>query len=684
MARFVWSSLWLAPVLLGAATFSAAASTPVVSAPVASAPATETPVTSPNPVLERVEDYRNQNPALSNPLYRPAEALKQVTSVSQLTDVRPTDWAFQALQSLVERYGCIVGYPDQTYRGNRALSRYEFAAGLNACLDRVNELIQAGVSDLAKKEDLATLQRLQEEFAAEIAALRGEVGALEARTATLEKQQFSTTVKLSGEIIFRLSDVSRGRGAIGSIVSQGAGAVTNGVRGNVNVFNPPDDDLGVGTININTIRDEGKARDVITEAFRVRNVALSGAQLNTIITNLNTPVAIAGQASRPRFSPPRPADLPDEVVFSNRVRLNFDASFNGRDILRTRLQARNVVAYDQSANSGNTGTNMTRLGVDGDEGNAVRIDELWYRFPIGNKLRVQIDATNGEWQDSVINTFNPLFRSSGTGAISRYGRFSPIYRLPGDGSAGITASYNFSEFNNKFTFDVGYLAGGSLTSPGNPSNPAAKNGLFDGAYAALGQLTFKPSPAIDLGFTYVHSYFPDGIVNLSRSTGSDLSRRPFGNNTATSGNHFGFQSVVRVSPRFTLAGWAGYTVAKAENALDVNVSGIAGLAGNTRVRIVDKGDKADVFYWAVTLGITDLIKEGSVLGFIVGQQPKVLKNDSLFGDEDASSWHFEALYRFPINDNIEITPGLLVITNPENISRNDSIFVGTIRTTFRF
>jgi len=42
--------------------------------------------------------------------------------------------------------GCIAGYPDGTYRGNRALTRYEFAAGLNACLDRVNELIAAATS----------------------------------------------------------------------------------------------------------------------------------------------------------------------------------------------------------------------------------------------------------------------------------------------------------------------------------------------------------------------------------------------------------------------------------------------------------------------------------------------------------------------------------------------------------
>ncbi|MBW4578639.1 MAG: iron uptake porin [Tildeniella nuda ZEHNDER 1965/U140] len=130
----------------------------------------------------------------------------QVTSVSQLSDVKPTDWAFQALQSLVERYGCIAGYPDRTYRGNRATTRYEFAAGLNACLDRVNELIAAGTADLVKKEDLAVLQKLQEEFAAELATLRGRVDSLEARTATLEKQQFSTTTKLAGEVIFAITD----------------------------------------------------------------------------------------------------------------------------------------------------------------------------------------------------------------------------------------------------------------------------------------------------------------------------------------------------------------------------------------------------------------------------------------------------------------------------------------------
>ncbi|MBD2178815.1 carbohydrate porin [Pseudanabaena sp. FACHB-1998] len=130
---------------------------------------------------------------------------QNVTSVSQLSDVKPTDWAFTALQSLVERYGCIAGYPDRTFRGKQATSRYEFAAGLNACLDKINEIISAGLADKVSKEDLATLQKLQEEFASELATLRGRVDALDAKTAKLEAQQFSTTTKLSGEAIMAVT-----------------------------------------------------------------------------------------------------------------------------------------------------------------------------------------------------------------------------------------------------------------------------------------------------------------------------------------------------------------------------------------------------------------------------------------------------------------------------------------------
>ncbi|MGF1570882.1 MAG: iron uptake porin [Nodosilinea sp.] len=146
-------------------------------------------------------------PAVNDELLPPAASaqvpvqLAQITSVSDLTDVLPSDWAFQALQSLVENYGCIEGYPDRTFRGQRSLTRFEFAAGLNSCLDVIAVLIsQSGINP----DDLATIRRLQEEFQAELATLRGRVDALEAETAELRAQQFSTTTKLQGEADFHI------------------------------------------------------------------------------------------------------------------------------------------------------------------------------------------------------------------------------------------------------------------------------------------------------------------------------------------------------------------------------------------------------------------------------------------------------------------------------------------------
>jgi hypothetical protein len=127
--------------------------------------------------------------------------LAQVTSIEELTDVDPLNWAYAALQSLVEDYACIEGYPDQTFRGDRFLTRYEFAAGLNRCLDSIRFLIADGGID---PDTLATIQRLQEEFAAELATLRGRVDALEAETAELREQQFSTVAKLRGEVDFNV------------------------------------------------------------------------------------------------------------------------------------------------------------------------------------------------------------------------------------------------------------------------------------------------------------------------------------------------------------------------------------------------------------------------------------------------------------------------------------------------
>ena len=107
----------------------------------------------------------------------------QVTSVSQFSDVQPTDWAYQALSNLVEQYGCVAGYPDGTFKGNIAMTRYEAAALLNACLDRVTEMTEE-------------IKRLVKEFEKELSVLKAKVDGLEAKTAELAATQFSTTTKL--------------------------------------------------------------------------------------------------------------------------------------------------------------------------------------------------------------------------------------------------------------------------------------------------------------------------------------------------------------------------------------------------------------------------------------------------------------------------------------------------------
>jgi len=156
-----------------------------------------------------VLDEMFENPAqldqdLSDPLnrinqYADDNSLDQVTNVSQLRDVQPTDWAYSALRSLIERYGIVTGYPDRRFQGNRSMTRYEFAAGLRQALDQIQALIARGRN--VPPADLAQLERLTNEFVLELSLLRGDVDALTARTRELELTQFSTTTQLDGEVI---------------------------------------------------------------------------------------------------------------------------------------------------------------------------------------------------------------------------------------------------------------------------------------------------------------------------------------------------------------------------------------------------------------------------------------------------------------------------------------------------
>jgi Carbohydrate-selective porin, OprB family/S-layer homology domain len=471
----------------------------------------------------------------------------EINLVTELSDVKPTDWAYEALTNLVERYKCNLGYADNSYRGNQAITRYEFAAALNSCLESITKMM---ATNTVNREDLAIIEKLQSDFVVELSKIQQRINVLEAKTDNLEKQQFSTTTKLRGEMIFSLG------GVIG------------------------DERTGGG-------------------------------------------------------------DLTENTTLSYRARLNLISSFTGKDELRVRLQGRNIIGLN-----GVTGTNMSRISYDGDSQGALQIDDLFYRFPLGDKTKVWLIA-NGYGSENIANPLNPFLQSDGSGSVSRFARFSPLYRIV-DG-AGIAAEHKFSD---QFTLSAAYRAR-------NANNP--NSGLFGGNYSALTQLTFAPSKNLAVGFTYSRAYYEAGSVDATGSTGSAFARQPFGN-VATATNSYGLTSSWRINPKINLSGWVGLTDAQA----------------------VATGRNAEVWNWLVSLAFPDLGKKGNLAGLIVGMPPKASYNDLKSRQDSDTSIHLEALYRHQINDKISVTPGLIVIFNPEHNQNNDTQLIGVVRTTFSF
>jgi hypothetical protein len=584
----------------------------VLPAPIAIAPASSAGVTPEVPVrlpllaqnipaLKSTTsvDQLSADPLQSNlpqvsPQTSPARSMAQVTSVSQLSDVKPTDWAFQALQSLVEKYGCIAGYPDGTFRGNRSATRYELAAALNACLDVISDRF-------ATKEDLLALRQLMVEFAAELATIKGRVNSLEARTAALEAIQFSTTTKLAGEAIFQATQYAGGDKPVPAGFAQGRGG-----------------------------------------------------------------------------------PIGDKFFISGRATLNLLTSFSGKDLLITSIQAGN---YPTDLAAGFPGTLAPQV-TQTSENNQFDLYLLQYRFPVFNdKVTIIATAAGGELADFV-DTLNPYLDSDGQGSISAFGLRNPIYRqitrFAGTefSGAGIGLTTNFSE---KFSVGVGYLA--PLYSAANPQAQTGfgvnGGGLFGGDYAAIAQLTFKPIKTLGFGLTYVRSYtsVPLGGIAFGGFTGSTRAQTAFPSfnvATPTSADSAGFEFSWTATPKFVLSGWVGASFATAQN-------GGGRLRDNQGIlQQINAGDSSTILNYALTFAFPDLFKQGSLGGIVLGSQPQVIYSSVTNNTDPDTNVHAEVFYRYQVNDNISITPGVFAVFNPEGNSANPTVVVGTIRTTFTF
>ncbi|HEY9604674.1 MAG TPA: iron uptake porin, partial [Allocoleopsis sp.] len=392
-------------------------------------------------------------PSLGNPGDDQVDPMAELTNVSQLRDVQPSDWAFEALRSLVERYACIAGYPDGTFRGNRAISRYEFAAGLSACLQQIERFITNPTGSVPTQNDLQLLQRLLDEFRPELATLKTGVDALERGTTFLEEHQFSPTTKLFGQAVIGIQGRSQ----------------------NTADFFPVDgiQDTDDPATNIN------------------------------VITN---------------------------------VQLSFFTQLGPRSILLAGLQA----------GEGNTGnpvlTNDVRLGYEGDTNNKLVVSDLNFRQLIGNNFALIV----GPVGVNAVNVFRGDNRveSAGFGPLSRFALRNPVVSI-GAGRGGLGFDWQISP---RISLQGVYSA--SL-----PEN-ADFGGIFGGdlGETSVGaQLTLTPIRSVNIALDYLNAYSPFG--RLGTGVGDDQLTV----NSPLQTDAFGATVSWRVTPRFTIGAWGGYT-----------------------------------------------------------------------------------------------------------------------------
>jgi hypothetical protein len=544
------------------------------------------------------------------------QPLAQITSVSQLSDIKTTDWAFTSLQSLVERYGCIAGYPNRTYRGQQAIARYEFAAGLNACLDKINEIVSAGLADKVSQEDLATLKKLQEEFAAELALLKGRVDALEAKTSQLEAQQFSTTTKLNILSSLNLSSAF----SSGDILAEGLP-----IAGSAPV-----------------------AR------FAARNPLTGSPIVGTITEKPST-------------------------TFSHSTYLLLTSSFTGSDTLNLILAMGNgnppASAYSSAGFSSTFGVPyadsnpVTPLAA-----NSVGLFELFYSFPVGDTVRVQIGPRILPFRQFDVNRFTSVI--NGSGGLNSYQSTLANSGLSG---AGAIASWRMSD---QVLLKAGYLArnDASFVYFGGDSANNPNRGLFGGSNQILTELTYSPSDSTNLRFLYSRTYNqapPASTVGqpnlpffLTYSARGVVDDGLGGRLQDSTGDNFVFNFDWLLSQSFGVFGRYSYSSFRVA---PVNLA-IAG--GNVNLQAFQVG-----------LAFPDLGKEGAMgtLAFTMPFQVLAGRNFLVAGNGDGGTqYDLELTYSYPVMKFLTLVPSLFATFNANNFSSNPAIWGVAFRTQFLF
>jgi hypothetical protein len=507
-------------------------------------------------------------------------AADQVTSISQFSDVKPTDWAYQALSNLIERYGCVAGYPNGTYKGGQAMTRFEAAALLNACLDRVSE-----VTDELKK--------LMAEFEKELAILKGRVDGLEAKVGVLEAQQFSTTTKLKG---------------IATMV------------------------LGGATYSSNN--------------FNSSNYATSGGY------------------------------LPNALSFNYDVRLNFDTSFTGKDLLRTTLRAGNA---DSSAfgfnNAIGTSTALEAFFQDpvltttgGSADNIVGINRLFYQFPIGSNFTATFGARVR--QDDMLAMWPSVYPADSILDMFTYAGSPAVYALNLGGGAGLWWR------DGGFSISANYVSGNAGNGVTNPSG-TQPGGVGNNASASSSTVQFGYA-GNNWGLAAAYSYNQNLTYNATTYLNGLIGTNGVGGGL-NSTNGFALSGYWQPSQ----SGWipsisAGWGVATTNLLSTTGAYQSNGFTSNS---------------WTIGLQWADAFVKGNALGMGLGQNTMVTKYQNGGGTPADGNWAWEWWYKIQATDNISVTPGFFYLSRPlgGNTSGGATVanpyfssFGYLIKTTFKF
>jgi len=105
--------------------------------------------------------------------------LASIVVLAQLSDVPKNHWAYESVKALVDR-GLIIGYPDGTFKGKQALTRYEFAVFSWRVIQYIDRVLEEKTEQLKMQcvspADFERLSIYVEALANKIGQLQEQLG----------------------------------------------------------------------------------------------------------------------------------------------------------------------------------------------------------------------------------------------------------------------------------------------------------------------------------------------------------------------------------------------------------------------------------------------------------------------------------------------------------------------------